>query len=359
MTDLGRMRRALFHAERALGATTPNPVVGAVVVDCDGVVVGDGHHARAGAPHAEVSALQAAGARAAGGTMYVTLEPCCHTGRTGPCTTKILESGLRRVVVAALDPDPRVSGRGVGLLREAGVQVDVGLAEAEARRVNAGFFSAHERGRPLVVVKAAVSRDGRIAAAPGSATAISGAEALERVHALRAATDALAVGIGTILADDPRLTVRGVVRSRPYVRAVFDRRLRLPLTARVLSTLDEGPVVVFAAPGSLSRHAAAARALTDRGVAVTEAADLESACRALLPWDVHTLLVEGGAVLHRAFLAADLVDRLHLVVSPRALGPAGVPLFDGHAIPWTRMTGLRAEPCGLDVWMEADVHRHR
>jgi diaminohydroxyphosphoribosylaminopyrimidine deaminase/5-amino-6-(5-phosphoribosylamino)uracil reductase len=152
VTDQRWMRRALFHAERALGATTPNPVVGAVVVDDRGVVVGDGHHARAGAPHAEVSALQAAGARAAGGTMYVTLEPCCHTGRTGPCTTRILASGLRRVVVAALDPDPRVSGRGIAILRHAGVQVDVGLAEAEARRVNAGFFSVPERGRPLVVV---------------------------------------------------------------------------------------------------------------------------------------------------------------------------------------------------------------
>jgi diaminohydroxyphosphoribosylaminopyrimidine deaminase/5-amino-6-(5-phosphoribosylamino)uracil reductase len=179
------------------------------------------------------------------------------------------------------------------------------------------------------------------------------------VHALRAAVDAIAVGIGTVLADDPRLTVRGVVRRRPFVRVVFDRGLRLPLTSRLLTTLDDGPIVVLTAPGSLTRHAAAARALVGRGVVVTEAADLESGCRALLPWDVHTLLVEGGAVLHRALLAADLVDRVHLVVSPRALGPAGVPLFDGHAIPWTRMIGLRAEPCGPDVWMEADVHGHR
>ena len=353
------MRRALFHAARALGATTPNPVVGAVVVDATGAIVGQGFHARAGGPHAEVAALEEAGPRASGATMYVTLEPCCYTGRTGPCTSRILDAGIRRVVVATIDPNPRVSGRGVALLRAAGVTVDTGLGEAQARRLNAGFISAHERGRPLVILKVAVSRDRKIAALPGVRTRISGPDAHHRTQRLRATTDAIAVGVGTVVADDPLLTVRDVARARPYSRVVFDRQLRTPPAARILGTLDHGQVIMVAAPGTAARHPARARALTERGVAVLEASTLEEACRALVQFDVHTLLVEGGAIVHRRFLEAQLVDRVHLVVSPQLLGAAGVPLFDGYDVPWSRMVGLRAEPCGNDVWVEADVHWNR
>ncbi|MDH4064960.1 MAG: bifunctional diaminohydroxyphosphoribosylaminopyrimidine deaminase/5-amino-6-(5-phosphoribosylamino)uracil reductase RibD, partial [Acidobacteriota bacterium] len=238
VTDADLMRRALFHAARAAGATTPNPMVGAVVLSEGGVIVGQGRHPRAGEPHAEVFALDEAGARARGGTMYVTLEPCCHYGRTAPCTKRLIASGLARIVVAMKDPNPLVNGRGIAELRAAGLQVDVGLLEPEAVRLNQAFVTVHTEGRPEVILKVAASADGRIAARRGTRTAISSEPANRRTQRLRAAVDAVAVGSGTVLVDDPLLTVRETVRTRPLVRAVFDRRLRTPPTARLLSTLD-------------------------------------------------------------------------------------------------------------------------
>ena len=353
------MRRALFHAARAQGVTTPNPVVGAVLVAPDGVIVGQGHHERAGGPHAEVVALEAAGARASGATMYVTLEPCCHVGRTGPCTQRILDAGVTRVVVATLDPFPRVSGRGVEVLRAAGVAVDVGVEGPAARRLNAGFLSAHERHRPFVIVKAAASADGRIALAPGVRTAISGPEAHRRTQRLRAAVDAIAVGSGTVLADDPHLSVRDVVRQRPWYRVVFDRRLRTPLDAALLATPSEGQVIMVAPADAVASRAGHVADLTARGAIVLEAETLEAACRRLVPLGIQTLLVEGGAALHRSFWEADLVDRVHLVAAPDAIGDAGIPVFGGVGVPWAQLTGVRSTPCGRDVWIEGDVHRNR
>lgn len=350
------MRRALFHAARAQGATVPNPMVGAVVVDRDGVVVGTGYHARAGLPHAEVVALDEAGARARGATLYVTLEPCCHTGRTGPCTARIIDAGVARVVAATLDPFPQVSGRGVSELRAAGIVVDVGLEEDAARRLIAAYLAVQERGRAFVTVKAATSRDGRIAAARGERTALSGPDAGRRTQLLRAATDAIAVGVDTILVDDPVLTVRDTVRERPFTRVIFDRSLRTPAGARLFDTLDQGPVVVVTAPETVAAAGPAARALEARGARLIAAASLEAACRQLVGHEVQTLLVEGGGRLHRSFWEAALVDRLHLIVAPRVVGAQGVPLFDGYPLPWDRLRGLRAEPCGQDVWIEADVH---
>ncbi|MGD9903885.1 MAG: bifunctional diaminohydroxyphosphoribosylaminopyrimidine deaminase/5-amino-6-(5-phosphoribosylamino)uracil reductase RibD [Vicinamibacterales bacterium] len=359
MSDSTYMRRAMFHAARATGATTPNPVVGAVVVDADGVVVGQGHHARAGGPHAEVNALAEAGARARGATVYVTLEPCCHTGRTGPCTEQILAAGVRRVVAATLDPYPLVAGRGVATLRAAGVAVDVGVEAEAARRLNAAYLMATECRRPCIVVKAAVSSDGRIAAAPGRRTPITGREARHRVARLRASVDAIAVGVGTVLADDPRLGVREVVRDRPWSRVIFDRRLRTPLESTLLSTPDDGQVIMVTAGDALDAHGPRVAALRRRGALVVAAETLESACRQLAGLGLQAVLVEGGAELHRSLWEADLVDRMHLVVAPQALGPAGVPLFGGFGVPWSRLDVVRAEPCGRDVWIEADVHRHR
>ena len=353
------MRRALFHAARAQGATVPNPVVGAVVVDADGVIVGQGFHERAGLAHAEVVALDAAGSRARGATLYVTLEPCCHTGRTGPCTRRIVAAGVRRVVAATLDPYPQVAGHGVRELREAGITVDLGLEEQAARRLNAAYLMAYEHRRPLVVLKAATSRDGRIAAAPGQRTHISGAAAGRRTQLLRAASDALAVGVGTILADDPLLTVREVVRERPYTRVVFDRQLRTPGSARVLRTPEGGRVIMVAAAATLVDRARRVRELESAGAVVFGAASLDEACQQLVRLEVHTLLVEGGGRLHRGFWEAGLVDRLHLIVAPDLLGDGGVPLFDGVPVPWQALTGLTAEPCGRDVWIEADVHWNR
>ncbi len=353
------MRRALFHAERALGATVPNPMVGAVVVDPAGVVVGQGYHERAGQPHAEVVALDAAGARARGATLYATLEPCCHVGRTGPCTKRILAAGITRVVAATLDPYPQVAGQGVRELREAGVVVDVGLEEAAARRLNAAYLMAQERRRPLVVVKVATTRDGRIAERRDRPTRISGDQAARRTQRLRAAVDAIAVGAGTVAADDPRLTARDVVRARPLIRVVFDRALETATTARVYSRDEAGPVIMITSPAALAARPSQATALVTAGVDVVPAASLDEALGALLTRGVHTLLVEGGAALHRSFWEAGLVDRLHLIVAPARLGGSGVPLFDGLAVPWSRLSRVTSVACGTDMWMEADVHWDR
>jgi diaminohydroxyphosphoribosylaminopyrimidine deaminase/5-amino-6-(5-phosphoribosylamino)uracil reductase len=353
------MRRALFHAERALGATVPNPMVGAVVVDCAGVVVGQGYHERAGQPHAEVVALDAAGARAKGATLYVTLEPCCHVGRTGPCTKRILAAGISRVVAATLDPFPRVSGQGVRELREAGVIVEVGLEEVAARRLNAAYLMVQERQRPLIALKAATTRDGRIAARRDEPTAISGAAAARRAQRLRASVDAIAVGAGTVRADDPRLTARDVVRARPLTRVVFDRALETSPGARVHAASAGGPVIMVADPGAMVAYPERVERFAHAGADVVPAASLDAAVRALLARGVHTLLVEGGAALHRSFWEAELVDRLHLIVAPARLGEAAVPLFDGLAVPWSRLSRVTSVPCGPDMWMDADVHWDR
>lgn len=351
------MRRALLHAARGQGRTTPNPMVGAVVVTSDGVVVGHGWHERAGDAHAEVHALEAAGPRARGATLYVTLEPCCHTGRTGPCTRRVADAGIARVVAAMQDPDPRVAGRGFAELRAHGIDVDEGIGAAEALRLNQAFVATRRLGRPLVVLKAAASLDARVAAARGQRTAISSAGANLKSQVLRASVDAIAVGSETVLVDDPLLTARGCCRVRPLVRVVFDRRLRVPSSARVLSTLDAGPVVVVT--GRLDEHTAPrASRVESAGATIVEADDLGSALEALLRWDVSTLLVEGGPSLQASFAAASLVDRVHLIVAPHAIGEDGVPWLDADTLPLSGSTIVSAEPRGPDVWIEADVHRH-
>lgn len=359
MSDAAGMRRALFHAARAAGGTVPNPVVGAVVVSDDGVVVGQGYHERAGLAHAEVVALDAAGTRARGATMYVTLEPCCHVGRTGPCTRRVIDAGIRRVVAATLDPDARVAGRGVEELRAAGIAVDVGLGDAEARHLNAGYFLAQEHGRPLVVLKAAVSRDGAIAERRDRPTAITGAAAARRTQRLRASVDAIAVGVGTVLADDPRLTARDVVRARPLTRVVFDRGLRTPPTARLFTAPPAGPVIILTSADAMATSPHAVAALTHAGAELVPVETLEAGLPALVARSVHTLLVEGGAHLQRAFWEARRVDCVHLVVAPRRLGADAVPMFDGLPVPWARFERVRSTACGDDMWMEGDVHWDR
>ena len=244
-TDLRWMRRALELSRRGLGRTTPNPLVGACVVTDDGVVVGDGTHERAGAPHAEVLALEEAGARAGGATLYCTLEPCVHTGRTGPCTERIIAAGIRRVVAAMEDPFPVVSGLGFARLREHGIVVDSGLERDAAARLNQPYLARLQNGRPFVTLKAATSLDGCLAAGPGQRTQLTSAAADRHAHAYRAQIDAIAVGSGTVLVDDPLLTAREVFRERPLARVIFDRRLRTPPTARLFSTLTAGPVIIL------------------------------------------------------------------------------------------------------------------
>jgi diaminohydroxyphosphoribosylaminopyrimidine deaminase/5-amino-6-(5-phosphoribosylamino)uracil reductase len=359
-TDADFMRRALFHAARAEGVTTPNPVVGAVVVSPDGIVVGQGRHPRAGEPHAEVFALDDAGDRARGATLYVTLEPCCHTGRTGPCTRRIVASGVTRVVAAMPDPNPLVSGKGFEELRANGIQVDVGVLREEAARLNRAFTIVQTQGRPMVIAKAATSLDSRIAASVGARTQISSAEANRRTQRLRAAVDAVGVGSGTLLADDPVLTVRDCFRPRPLARVVFDRELRTPATARILSTLAAGPVIIVTTPAAVSSYPERVAALRENGATLVEGAgDLRQDLKLLVQFDISTLLLEGGARMHAEALRAGVIDRVHLIVAPASLGEDGVKLFDGVDMPLSELTQVRVDRLGPDTWVEADVYGDR
>ena len=360
VTDADFMRRALYHAGRSEGVTTPNPLVGAVIVSPDGVVVGQGRHPRAGAPHAEVFAIEDAGERARGATMFVNLEPCCHTGRTGPCTKRIIEAGLRRVVAAMPDPNPVVSGKGFDELRGHGIQVDVGMLADEARRLNRAFTIVQTEGRPMVVAKVATSIDSKIASAPGVRTPLTSADANRRTQRLRGAVDAIGIGSGTLLADDPVLTVRDCYRLRSLVRVVFDRRLRTPSTARILATRAQGPVIIVTTTAAASQYPERTEALTKAGATiVTGSGDLCADLRELVRFDVSTLLLEGGAVMHAAAWQAGVIDRVHVIVAPTALGDGGVRLFDGIDVPLSELVPVRVEMLGPDTWMEADVHGHR
>lgn len=359
MDDRALMERALRLAERGRGRTAPNPMVGAVVVDDEGVIVGDGYHERAGMAHAEVRALDAAGPRARGATLYCTLEPCCHTGRTGPCVERIAASGVRHVVAATLDPNPQVNGQGIAWLRSRGVDVTVGIAARSAARQNVAFFTRVREGRPFVLAKAAVSLDGQIAARPGVRTPISGPMSHRAVQRTRAEVDAVGIGVGTLLVDDPLLTVRDLYRSRPLARVVFDRTLRTPPAARLMGTLDHGPVIVLTTEAAVRGRPAQADALRAAGARV-EAADegeLPSALRRLADLGVSSLLLEGGAGLHAAAWDARMIDRVQLYVAPAVLGDGGVPLFGGRRFAVRDLHDCRIEPCGDDVLIEGDVHR--
>ena len=353
------MRRALFLAERGVGRTTPNPAVGACVVTSDGIVVGQGAHERAGGPHAEVFALEAAGARARGATLYCTLEPCVHTGRTGPCTERILAAGVARVVAAIEDPDPRVSGRGVGLLRDRGVEVVVGVEREAALRLNLPFFTAKRRGRPFVILKAATSADGYLAARTGERTFLTSPEANRRAHQVRARVDAIAIGAGTLLADDPLLTSRAVFRERPLTRVVLDRRLRTPARARLFSTLGAGPVIILTSLEASASHPDRVRSLEAAGATIAPVGEpgIEAMFRRLLSFDVHSVLLEGGACVHAAAWDARVVDSVHLYVTPHAIGPDGVRLLDGRHFSPAALVDARVEALGRDVVIEGYVHR--
>ena len=353
------MRKALALAERGRGSTSPNPMVGALVVTPDGVIVGRGAHRVAGGPHAEVIALEDAGDRARGATLYCTLEPCSHTGRTPPCAPLVTRAGIRRAVIAMRDPNPRVDGAGLRHLRQHGIETVVGVEAAAAARQNAVFLTNIRRGRPHVTLKAAVSIDGRLGA-PGARTRLTGAAADRRVHRQRAEVDAIAVGSETILVDDPRLTARGVFRERPLTRVIFDRRLRTPASARVLSTLDAGPVIIVSSARAASGGAAADLTAAGARILALPGDDLETALRALLQAGIASLVLEGGGTLHRAALDARVVDAVHVYITPRTLGPAGVAWIGEARIAWESLRDRRATWLGSDLLVEGvvqtDVH---
>lgn len=353
------MRKALQLAERGRATTSPNPMVGALVVDDDGVIVGRGAHEFAGGPHAEVHALRDAGSRARGATLYCTLEPCCHTGRTGPCATLVAQAGIRRVVIATEDPNPTAAG-GAAFLRARGIEVVTGVLADQALRLNAPFFTRVRLGRPYVTMKVAVSLDGRIAAAPGVRTPITGPATARRVHRERAEVDAIAVGSGTILADDPLLTARGAYRHRPLVRVVYDRRLRTPPSARLFGTLDAGPVIIVCTAQSLERAPAKADELRARGaelLVVDDDAGLRPSLEALSARGVTSLVVEGGTRLHAAFWDANLVDRVQIYVGREPLGDAGMPWVERAVLSSGRVVEQTAVPVGEgDTLLEGHVH---
>ncbi|MDE3152542.1 MAG: bifunctional diaminohydroxyphosphoribosylaminopyrimidine deaminase/5-amino-6-(5-phosphoribosylamino)uracil reductase RibD [Gemmatimonadota bacterium] len=318
------MRRALELAREGWGQTAPNPMVGAVVVR-DGTVVGEGFHARFGGPHAEVAALAAAGERARGAELYVTLEPCAHHGKTPPCVDAILAAGVSRVAIAARDPNPEAAG-GVERLRAGGVTVDIGDGEREARELNAPFFHRFANaGRPFVTLKLAVSIDSAIAAADRSTTThLTGPESRREVHRLRAGHDAIAVGVGTVLADDPQLTVRHWAPPRvPLTRVVFDTHLRTPVDSYLVRTAAEAPVLLVSGRPDATR----ARALERAGAVVVGAGGLAEGLRALADRGVRALLVEGGAQVAGSFLANALVDRLIIFRAPVVLGQGALNAF--------------------------------
>lgn len=359
MTEADYMDRALFLAARGRGRTSPNPMVGAVVVSPEGVVVGQGFHERAGRPHAEVQALGMAGARARGATLYCTLEPCCHTGRTGPCVARIVDAGITRVVAAVQDPDPRVCGRGFEFLASHGITVNVGCRHGGAALLNQPFFTLMKEGRPFVTLKAAISADGGIAEAPGVRTALTSPPANRHAHRIRAEIDAIAVGVGTILADDPLLTARGAYRERPLMRVVFDRRLRTPPGARLLSTLDAGPVMIVAGPDA-EDCAARRRNLEARGAEVLAAdGTIGAGLRALGARGVSSLLLEGGAAIHEAAWAEGVVDYVRLYVAPRTLGPGAMKFLNGREFSPASLLESRTVPLGPDVLVEGYVHGPR
>jgi diaminohydroxyphosphoribosylaminopyrimidine deaminase / 5-amino-6-(5-phosphoribosylamino)uracil reductase len=323
--DAQYMRRALALAQQGWGQTAPNPMVGAVVVSGD-TIVGEGYHARYGEAHAEAIALKAAAERARGGTMYVTLEPCNHFGKTPPCTEAILEARIKRVVIAAADPTA-LAGGGARHLADYGVQVDFGVEETAALELNAPFFfAAANSSRPWVTLKLALSANDRMNDPTRERRWITNEQSRHEVHRIRANVDAIAVGLGTVKADDPLLTVRGPVRPRMEpLRVIFDRKAETSLDAKLVKTARETPTMIFANHPPVERLAA----LHNANVDVYEADGLRAALQALRDFNVESLLVEGGAQLAREFLREGLVDRLIIFRSPITLGSSGLNPFDG------------------------------
>ncbi len=362
--DLRWMQAALSLARQGVGLASPNPTVGCVIVR-DHRVVGRGFHQYAQRDHAEVVALAEAGETARGATVYVTLEPCSHYGRTGPCARALIEAGVARVVAATADPNPLVAGSGFRMLREAGIDVSVGSLAAEARELNDAFAHFIRHRTPLVSLKIAATLDGAIAPPPGThperaSFPITGPAAHARVQQLRHAHDALLTGIGTVLADDPLLTDRsGLPRRRPLLRIVLDSELRMPLTSRILDGVNDDLLVVTRSEDHARRQALTARGA--RILSIEAQADGGISLRALTKYlgeqSITSVMVEAGARVNRSVLAADLVDKLYLFQAPRFLGPEAVPMLAGsRATALPRLLRYRTERLEEDLLIEGYVH---
>jgi len=335
-SDRRFMSLALKLAQRGAGYTSPNPMVGAVVVK-EGRIVGRGYHRRYGGPHAEVEALSQAGADARGATLYVTLEPCNHQGKTPPCTQAVLAAGIARVVIANADPNPTVTGGGAEFLRSQGLQVEAGLLAEAGAKLNEAFFQAITTGRPWVIVKAAASLDGKIATHTNESQWITGPWARAWVHRLRHRVDAILVGVETILADDPQLTTR-LPRGRGLdpIRIVLDSRLRLPLTAQVLHLQSAAPTWIACTEAAPLEKREALQALGTECLVLPERdgrVDLTALLTLLGRRRVQSLLVEGGATVHGAFFEAGLINKFHLFLAPKLIGGREAPgILGGRGI---------------------------
>lgn len=346
--DEQHMQRALRLAQAGVGLVSPNPAVGAVIVDASGVEVGAGTHTYDGVKHAEVLALEQASAVAPRGTLYLNLEPCSHQGRTGPCADAVITAGVSRVVCSMQDPNPKVAGQGFAKLREAGVKVEVGLCEAEAKKLNESFAKYILHGTPLVTLKSAISLDGKIAAAreadtdSASTTSaskqhewITGVSARAHVQQLRHKNDAILVGLGTVMADDPLLTDRsGLSRRRKLMRVILDSHLRIPLRSRVIQTASNDVLVLYSSAEEQDRQA-----LEDKGIRVQQMVptadgrpDFTAIVRSLGELEITSLLIEGGSLVNGTALASGVVDKMFLYYAPKILGESAVPFIAGETL---------------------------
>ena len=338
-TDDQFLRRALELARQGVGLTSPNPCVGAVVIDSAGNVVGEGFHTYAGLKHAEILALEQAGEKSRGATLFINFEPCSHQGRTGPCADAVIGAGIARVAACMKDPNPQVSGKGFARLREAGIEVSVGTLEADARELNESFAKYIRHHTPLVTLKAAMTLDGKIAQPPSatrlsSTTWITSEASRAHVHQLRHRNDAILVGVGTVIADDPLLTDRsGRPRRRPLLRVILDSRLRLPLDSRLVTTAQNDVLVLCSFAEEKKK-----KQLQKCGVQVEQIAkptaeghpDLAAVARHLGEREITSLMIEGGAIVNWAALASGIVDKVFLYYAPRILaGTSSVPLAAG------------------------------
>ena len=372
------MRQALDLARQGTALASPNPRVGAVVVDASGQIAGTGFHTYEGVKHAEVLALERAGAKARGATLYLNLEPCAHQGRTGPCADAVIAAGIKRVVAAMTDPNPQVAGKGLEKLRVAGITADTGLLQNEARKLNEAFAKYILHQQPLVTIKSAMTLDGKIAPPPGessnpSALGAGGAtggwitsmEARAHVQELRHESDAILVGVGTVIADDPLLTDRtGLPRRRPLLRAVLDSRLRLPLESRLVKTFHDDVVIFCSFAEEKKRRELEARGLRVEQVSVglgDGRPDLLKIAQRLGEWEITSLMIEGGALVNWMALATGIVDKVFLYYAPKILaGTGSIPFAAGSG--FGRMSdaayvkSIRLHRFGEDFAVEGYLH---
>ncbi len=325
------MRLCLRLAKKGEGRTSPNPMVGSVVVSRAGKVLGRGFHERAGEAHAEINALGSVGRKVRGATLYVTLEPCVHYGRTGPCVEAVIEAGVKRVVVGVKDPNRIVAGRGVRKLRRAGIEVVTGVLAEQCERLNEGYNKFITTGLPFVVLKLAATLDGRIATAKGESRWITGAESRRQVHKMRARVDAVMVGSGTAVKDDPSLNVRGggIKGATQPVRVVLDTRLKTPLNAKIFSTRG-GKAIIYTTGRAGAKKIEAARALGATVVVMPKTKDglsVKRVMRDLAKRGITSVMIEGGAGLAASALKASIVDKLSLFIAPKIIGGDGLPMI--------------------------------